>query len=119
MAPRAPLDRIRRRPLPCDWKPDELLTFAEAAALVFPHGPFSAAALRNAHRRGELRATRLAGRSFTTRAALQEMMDIPRSTDPRAGCSIHRSGAPPPSAADVQRHWSGAFRAAVAVPRRR
>lgn len=66
MAPRPSLDRLQVRPQLQDWKDDELITLIEAAALFFPAGPMSANGLRIAHRRGELAATSICGRLFTT-----------------------------------------------------
>ena len=66
MPPRPALDRLSERPLLSDWKPTELMTMSEAAALHFARGPLDAAALRRAVDRGELNAVRIAGKLFTT-----------------------------------------------------
>ena len=74
MAPRPALARLDERPLSSDWHPDELITFAEAAALHFPKGPLTASTLHLAYRRGELKAKRIAGKHFTTIADIRLML---------------------------------------------
>jgi hypothetical protein len=65
-----PLRRVAARPDPSDWAPDELLTLAEAAALMWPHGPLSERTLRTAVREGRLPISIVAGKFFVTKDAL-------------------------------------------------
>ncbi len=74
MAPRPSLARVQLRPALKDWRDDELMSLAEAAALFFPAGPMTANALRIACRRGELAATDVCGRIFTTPRAVRTLM---------------------------------------------
>jgi hypothetical protein len=70
--------RIAARPDPKDWGDDELLTFAEAAALIWPDGPISASTLRTAYRSGLLETVLLARKLMTTKRALSEMTESAR-----------------------------------------
>ncbi len=76
MAPQPPLHRLVRRPDVCDWRDDELLSLAEAIALFFADGPFSKATLRIAIERGELAATMVCGKTFTTPAAIRDLLRL-------------------------------------------
>lgn len=49
--------RVAARPDPAAWGEDELLSFSEAAALLWPDGPLTASSLRTAYRAGELEVT--------------------------------------------------------------
>jgi hypothetical protein len=74
MAPRPALEKLKQRACVSEWTAEELLTFAEAAALHFPYGPFNAAALRLAGKRGELQVVRIGNRTFTTGMAISKML---------------------------------------------
>jgi hypothetical protein len=76
MAPRPALYRLGTRRLPADWGDDDLLTLAEAKALFFPAGPFTATALRSAAERGELSASRICGRLYTTPSAVRRFSQV-------------------------------------------
>jgi hypothetical protein len=65
--------RVAARPDPQAWGEDELLSFVEAAALLWPQGPLTASSLRTAYRAGELEVTMIARKLLTTRRALAEM----------------------------------------------
>jgi hypothetical protein len=65
--------RIAARPDPSQWGDDELLTFVEAANLLWPQGPLTASSLRTAYRAGELEVTLIARKLLTTKKALREM----------------------------------------------
>jgi hypothetical protein len=65
--------RVAARPDPKDWGEDELLSFAEAAALLWPDGPLTASSLRTAYRGGELEVTLIARKLLVTKAALGQM----------------------------------------------
>lgn len=67
--------RIAARPDPKDWSDDELLTFSEAAALMWPDGPITASTLRTAYRAGGLTVVLLARKLMTTKAHLREMTE--------------------------------------------
>jgi len=49
------------------------MTLAEAARLHWPHGPITVATLRTAARQGDLGIVTLAGKHFTTPAAIRVM----------------------------------------------
>lgn len=70
--------RVVARPDPSEWRDDELLTFAEAAALLWPDGPLTASTLRTAYRAGELETVMIARKLMTTRAALRSMQEALR-----------------------------------------
>ncbi|MDE5465946.1 hypothetical protein [Bradyrhizobium sp. CSS354] len=75
----APLPRrIAARPDPKDWADEELLTFAEAAALLWPHGPLTASTLRTAYRAGLLETVLLARKLMTCKRALRQMAESAR-----------------------------------------
>ena len=89
MAPRPSLDRLRLRPLAADWESDELVTLAEAAALLFPRGPVTAASLRIAHHRGVLPTVDVSGRLHTTLAAVRHATSLRlRASEPAGGGSV-------------------------------
>ena len=70
--------RIAARPDPAQWTDDELLTFGEAAALMWPDGPLTASSLRTAYRAGDLEVTMIARKLLTTKAALRAMTQASR-----------------------------------------
>jgi hypothetical protein len=74
--------RIEKRPSPTQWGEDELLTLAEAAALLWPEGPLTTTSLRTAVRHGRLEVAEIAGKILTTKAALQRMAVCRRRTSP-------------------------------------
>jgi hypothetical protein len=67
--------RIAARPDPAQWGDDELLTFAEAAALLWPQGPLTASSLRTAYRAGELEVVLIARKLLVTKAGLSAMTE--------------------------------------------
>jgi hypothetical protein len=73
-----PPRRVAARPDPAQWGDDELLTFAEAAALMWPDGPLTASSLRTAYRAGALEVTVIARKLLTTKRALKEMAEAAR-----------------------------------------
>ncbi len=76
MAPRPSLHRIVVRPSPDLWAADELISVAEAHALFFASGPLSIGGLRSAIDRGELAATTINGRIFTTPDAIRRFTSV-------------------------------------------
>lgn len=76
--------RIQARPDPAQWGDDELLTFQEAAALMWPHGPLTASSLRTAYRAGELEVVLIARKLLTTKRALAAMTEAARRTKERS-----------------------------------
>jgi hypothetical protein len=70
--------RVKRRPDPQAWGEDELLALHEAVALIWPAGPVTVSSLRTAIAKGELAYARIAGRIYTTRAALAAMASCER-----------------------------------------
>lgn len=77
--------RIAARPDPSMWAPDELLTLAEAAELLWPDGPIVTSTLRTAARQGKLGIAEIAGKFFTN---LHELAVMSR-------CSPMPAPAPP------------------------
>ena len=67
--------RVEARPNPAQWADDELLTFSEAAALLWPQGPLTASTLRTAYRAGQLEVTMLARKLLVTKAAIRSMTE--------------------------------------------
>ena len=63
--------RVNLRPNPALWQDDELMTLAEAAALLWPQGPISERTLRTAVREGRLPISKVAGKFFVTLTALR------------------------------------------------
>lgn len=70
--------RVAARPDPNDWADDELMTFAEAAALLWPSGPLTASSLRTAYRAGELEVVMIARKLLVTKADLAAMTENAR-----------------------------------------
>lgn len=67
--------RVKARPDPAQWGDDELMTFAEAAALLWPQGPLTASSLRTAYRSGQLEVTVIARKLLVTKAAIKTMTE--------------------------------------------
>lgn len=65
--------RVLLRPDPAQWSDDELLALHEAVELFWPQGPVTVSSLRTAIAAGDLAHARIAGRIYTTRAALKAM----------------------------------------------
>jgi len=65
--------RVAARPEPAQWHDDELMTFVEAAALLWPTGPLTASSLRTAYRAGQLQVTVIARKLLVTKAAIRAM----------------------------------------------
>ena len=70
--------RVAARPDPEDWADDELLTFVEAAALLWPQGPLTASSLRTAYRSGQLEVTLIARKLLVTKESLKTMQRASR-----------------------------------------
>jgi hypothetical protein len=73
-------ERVARRPDPDAWSQDELLGLHEAVALLWPRGPLTVSSLRTAIASGALAYVRIAGRIYTTIAALAAMAECRRTT---------------------------------------
>src|ERR1700687_6147460 len=73
--------RVLERQDPSQWGDNELMNFREAAALFWPSGPLTVHSLRTAHRAGQLGAAVIAGKIFTTKAAIGEMGSCIRRVD--------------------------------------
>jgi hypothetical protein len=59
--------------------PDTPLRLSEALALAFPNGGMTVSGLRRERDKGRLLVERIAGREFTTLAAIQRMRELCRS----------------------------------------
>jgi len=70
--------RVAARPDPSMWADDELMTFAEAAALLWPAGPLTASSLRTAYRAGELEVVMIARKLLVTKKGLAAMTENAR-----------------------------------------
>jgi hypothetical protein len=71
---RDPLTRVNIRPSPEDWRDDEAMTLAEAAAVFFPDGPLTVSSLRTAARAGELAIVTVAGKDLTTPRSVKALV---------------------------------------------
>ena len=91
MAPRPALHRLKDRPDAENWRADELVSLAEAVALLFPHGTMTATALRIAYARGELGGAEICGKLYTTPAALAALVEPRR----KPSVTAPAEGAPP------------------------
>lgn len=70
--------RIAREPNPDAYSDSTPLTLAEAAALLFPDGPYSESSLRTAARQGLLEVTVLTRKMTTDKAAVRKMLEAAR-----------------------------------------
>jgi hypothetical protein len=80
-----PPRRVAARPDPAMWADDELLTFAEAASLLWPDGPITASTLRTAYRASGLEVVVIARKLLVTKRALREMAEAARRPARAAG----------------------------------
>lgn len=72
--------RVAARPNVQDWSRTEVLSLAEAAALLWPSGsPLTASSLRTAQRAGLLDTVLIARKRLTTLAAIEEMLESARA----------------------------------------
>jgi hypothetical protein len=70
--------RIAARPDPSQWGDDELLTFVEAASLLWPQGPLTASSLRTAYRAGQLEVVLIARKLLVTKRGLASLTENAR-----------------------------------------
>lgn len=70
--------RVAARSDPDAWSETELLTFAEAAALLWPErgSPITSSTLRTAYRSGQLEVVIVARKVLTTKKAIAEMTKV-------------------------------------------
>jgi hypothetical protein len=80
-------ERVARRPDPVQWSEHELLALHEAVPLLWPGGPVTVSSLRTAIAAGDLAHARIAGRIFTTRAALSAMAACRRTAAADGGAA--------------------------------
>ena len=85
--------RVAARPNPEDWG-DDLMTLREAASLMWPNGPLTARSLRTAAEAGQLPVTKVAGKLFTTLAALRELSRCEKRTVPASPARPGRATRP-------------------------
>ncbi len=71
--PRRGRRRAELRRDPTNLGDTELISFREAVEIFWPNGPLSVSSLRTAERDGLLAVAFIAGRLYTTKAALREM----------------------------------------------
>ncbi|MCK1270835.1 MULTISPECIES: hypothetical protein [unclassified Bradyrhizobium] len=67
--------RIAARPDPAAWSDEEVLTLAEAAALLFPQGPITESFLRTAYRKKMLEVILLNRKLLTCKRSVREMLE--------------------------------------------
>ena len=73
-------DRVAARPAPPQWRDDELMTLDEAIRLYWPDGLLSVKSLRTEVKSGKLAVARIAGKLFTSPAAVKRMtVCVPRA----------------------------------------
>ncbi|WFU41445.1 hypothetical protein QA640_02630 [Bradyrhizobium sp. CB82] len=86
-------ERVRLRPLVSDWSEHELITLPEVVALFWPGGggPVTLTTIRTAVRDGDLDIVPIAGKFFTTKAA------VIRMATPRPHPAPTSATMPPPS----------------------
>ncbi|MCK1715036.1 hypothetical protein [Bradyrhizobium sp. 143] len=71
--------RVKIRPNPDAWSDTEEMSFAEAAALLWPDGkPYTQSFLRTCARQKKLETTVLARKLTTTKRAIREMFEAAR-----------------------------------------
>ncbi|MCA1529459.1 hypothetical protein [Bradyrhizobium yuanmingense] len=70
--------RVKLRPSADAWSDTEPLLLEEAAALLFPNGPYTASTLRTCYRQGLLEVTVCARKLTTSKRAIREMMEAAR-----------------------------------------
>lgn len=88
--PNSRLRRVFDRPNPADWADDELLSLAEAAALLFPNGPLTERKLRTAADKRRLAIANINGNIFTTKSAVRDLCrcSVPSATLAEAKTNI-------------------------------
>ncbi len=76
-------DRVAARPDPAQWRDDELMTLDEAARLYWPDGLLTVKSLRTEVSNGHLAVARIAGKLFTSPAAIKRMtVCVARAPEP-------------------------------------
>jgi hypothetical protein len=78
------IDRVAARPSISMWRRDELMTYSEAAALVFPN-LLSERSLRRAAAQGRIPISVVNGRHFLTLEALEKLSICTPLTEPHEG----------------------------------
>lgn len=93
MAPRPTLTRLIDRPLLSDWKEDELITLAEAEALLFPNGPLNVSSLRRCHKSGSLEVVVICGKAFTSIVAVRSLIATSAEQSKKTSINEHIADA--------------------------
>lgn len=103
---------MTRRAAARDCLADEPLRLAEAAAIAFPDGSMTASGLRRERDRGRLAVFQIAGKDYTTLAAIRDMIQLCRVQPSRsASCSTGQKEAPAPSGISMTARPGDVFRA--------
>jgi hypothetical protein len=68
------LFRVKRRPNPENWGPDEPMTLIEAVAVFFPDGPLTLSSFRTEIAAERLEVARVAGKDLITPRAIRKMI---------------------------------------------
>ena len=94
-------------------------TLGQAAAKFFPHGPLTAASLRNEIKKGRLQATMPAGKLLVTETAIAEMLALCRVKNRPACTSKSKNSHAPTLGTSVTERNASALAAAKLIFRER
>jgi hypothetical protein len=87
--------------------PDTPLRLREAAQIAFPNGGMTESGLRREAKRGNLTIERIAGKDFTTLAAIKRMRELCRATQRESASGSEKSAVTPPDVSARQNGLSG------------
>ena len=85
---------------------DTPLRLEAAAALAFPHGGMTASGLRRERDRKRLTTAVIAGKEYTTLAAIRDMVNLCRDARQDRACASKKPSATPPVALSGTPHGS-------------
>jgi hypothetical protein len=86
--------RPEELPSPNAITPETPLRLAVAAAIAFPDGSMTVSGLRKEAKRGRLAIERVAGKDYTTLAAIGRMRELCRISFPDTSSSADKQKAP-------------------------
>ncbi|WP_245447491.1 excisionase [Methylobacterium sp. 17Sr1-1] len=93
----------------CQISDDAPLRLADAARLAFPAGGMTAASLRREAAKGRLTIERIAGKDFTTLAAIERMRELCRLPPKEISHDAASGGAGPPVGSQRSQGASGSL----------
>jgi hypothetical protein len=85
--------RVVVRPDPTTWSDTELMSLAEAAALLFPEGLLTTSSLRSAYRAGQLEVIFVARKCLVNKVLVAKMIENARRKGPPKGSPEGGSGS--------------------------